>query len=65
MLEPAPLAGVLLPQRPDDTQLTQRRPADIFIPCPGGDPSTMEFVITGPQRTETLTQASAEAVTVA
>ena len=57
--------GLLLPQRPSDTGLTQRRPANIFLPCLQGSPSALDLAITGFQRTETLAEASAEGGSVA
>ena len=58
-------AGLLLPQRPEDIQLSGRRPADIFVPCLEGSPSALDLAITGPQRIGSLPQASVEAVSAA
>lgn len=52
--------GLLLPQRPSDAGLAQRRPADIFLPCLQGSPSALDLAITGFQRTETLADACKE-----
>ncbi|CAE6916367.1 unnamed protein product [Symbiodinium natans] len=57
--------NLLLPQRPEDSHLARKRPADIFIPCLEGTPSALDFAITGPQRMESLPQAAAEAVSAA
>ena len=53
--------GVLLPQRPEDTHVARRRPADIFLPTwVGGSPVALDFAITAPQRQETLARAAEE-----
>ena len=49
---------VLLPQRPEDHGLDRRRPADIFVPSYLGAPLAFDLAVTGPQRLETLAEAS-------
>ena len=49
--------GLLLPQRPDETRLAQRRPADIYLPALQGFPAALDLAVTAPQRQETLAQA--------
>ena len=48
---------VLLPQRPEDSRLAARRPADIYLPCFGGSPTALDLAITAPQRRENLLDA--------
>lgn len=48
---------VLLPQRPEDSRLAARRPADIFLPFFGGSPTALDIAITAPQRRESLLEA--------
>ena len=42
--------GLLLPQRPGDSHLGRRRPADVFVPALAGVPSALDLAITAPQR---------------
>ena len=46
--------GLLLPQRPGDSHLGRRRPADVFVPALAGVPSALDLAITAPQRTDHL-----------
>ena len=48
---------MLLPQRPEDSRLAARRPADIFVPFFGGSPTALDIAITAPQRRESLLEA--------
>ena len=48
---------VLLPQRPEDSRLAARRPADIFLPFFGDSPTALDIAITAPQRRESLLEA--------
>ena len=48
---------VLLPQRPEDSRLAARRPANIFLPFFGGSPTALDIAITAPQRRESLLEA--------
>ena len=57
--------GVLLPQRPDEARLAQRRPADIFLPSLSGSPAAIDLAVTAPQRQESLAQASQQAAAAA
>ena len=57
--------GLLLPQRPDEARLSQRRPADIFLPSLSGGPAALDLAITAPQRQESLAQAGQEALAAA
>ena len=57
--------GLLLPQRPDDARLAQRRPADIFLPSLSGSPAAIDLSVTAPQRQEPLAQASQQAAAAA
>ena len=57
--------GLLLPQRPEDAQHALRRPADVYLPCLSGSPAARDLAITAPQRQESLTQASREALAAA
>lgn len=42
--------GLLLPSRPSDAS-TERRPADVYLPCwTGGLPAALDFAVTAPQR---------------
>lgn len=47
-------AGLLLPQRPDDTSSARRRPADVFLPSFLGRPTALDFAVTAPQRLDAL-----------
>ena len=58
-------ASLLLPRRPEDVHLSRRRPADIYVPCLEGTPTALDFAITGPQRTESLSQAMHQPVSAA
>ncbi|CAE7257961.1 unnamed protein product [Symbiodinium microadriaticum] len=58
-------AGLLLPQRPEDTALARRRPADVYLPCLRGSPTALDLAVTAPQRLESLAQASQEATSSA
>ena len=49
--------GLLLPQRPEDTGVARRRPADIFAPCLSGKPTAFDFAVTGFQRQASLADA--------
>lgn len=49
---------ILLPQCPDDTAVSRRRPADVYIPAMAGGPVALDFAVTAPQRQETLTLAA-------
>ena len=55
-------AGLLLPQRPEDSALARRRPADIYLPCLSGSPFGH---YTAPQRQESLAQAGHTALAAA
>jgi len=57
--------GLLLPQRPEDTGLGRRRPADVFVPSLGGIPTALDIAVTAPQRSESLREASGKAVAAA
>eukprot|EP00435_Cladocopium_sp_Y103_P074828 s60_g51.t1 len=57
--------GLLLPRRPEDVHVTRRHPADIFVPCLEGTPTALDFAVTGPQRTESLSQAMHKPVSAA
>ena len=37
--------GLLLPQRPDEARLAQRRPADIFLPSLSGGPAALDLAV--------------------
>ncbi|CAE7316738.1 unnamed protein product [Symbiodinium sp. CCMP2592] len=56
---------VLLPQRPEDHGLDRRRPADIFVPSYLGAPVAFDLAVTGPQRLETLAEASRKSLAAA
>ena len=56
---------VLLPQRPEDHGLDRRRPADIFVPSYLGAPLAFDLAVTGPQRLETLAEASRKSLAAA
>lgn len=57
--------GLLLPQRPEDTGLGRRRPADVFVPSLAGIPTALDIAVTAPQRSESLREASGKAVAAA
>ena len=57
--------GLLLPQRPEETGLDRRRPADIFVPSYLGSPVAFDLAVTGPQRLETLGEAARKALAAA
>ena len=51
-------SGLLLPARPSDTA-SQRRPADVYLPCwTGGLPAALDFAITAPQRQDIVGEAA-------
>ena len=51
--------GLLIPGRPDDSHLSRRRAAGVFLTnFFGGFPVALDFAVTAPQRRETLTQAA-------
>jgi hypothetical protein len=51
-------SGLLLPARPSDTA-SQRRPADIYLPCwTGGLPAALDFAVTAPQRQDIVGEAA-------
>ena len=50
--------GLLLPQRPEETGLGRRRPADVFVPSLAGIPTAFDIAVTAPQRSESLREAS-------
>ena len=41
-------------QRPEETGLGRRRPADVFVPSLAGIPTTFDIAVTAPQRSESL-----------
>jgi hypothetical protein len=49
--------GLLLPQRPEETGVARRRPADIFAPCFSGKPTALDLAVTGFQRQASLAEA--------
>ena len=50
--------GLLLPARPSEIS-SQRRPADIYLPCwTGGLPAALDFAVTAPQRQEIVSEAA-------
>ena len=50
--------GLLLPARPSDNT-SQRRPADVYLPCwTGGMPTALDFAVTSPQRQDIVGEAS-------
>jgi len=52
-------AGLLLPSRPDDSDNTLRRPADVYLPAwLNGSPAALDFAITAPQRQAIVEQAA-------
>ena len=55
-------ASLLLPQRSDEARLSQRRPADIFLPSLSGGPAALDLAVTAPQRQESLAQAGQQAL---
>ena len=57
--------GLLLPQRPDEARLAQRRPADIFLPSLSGGPAALDLAVTAPQRQESLARAGQQALSAA
>ena len=57
--------GLLLPQRPDEARLAQRRPADLFLPSLSGGPAALDLAVTAPQRQESLAQAGQQALSAA
>ena len=57
--------GLLLPQRPEDARLAQRRPADIYLPSLKGSPTALDLAIVAPQRQESLGQAAQTALAAA
>ena len=50
--------GLLLPQRPEDTQIATRRPADIYVPSFMGSAIAFDLAVTAPQRQHTLAEAA-------
>ena len=57
--------GLLLPQRPGDSHLGRRRPADVYLPTLAGVSSALDLAITAPQRMEHLTEAARRATSAA
>ena len=57
--------GLLLPQRPEDSGLARRRPADIYVPSYLGSPVAFDLAVTGPQRQETLGAAARKSLAAA
>ena len=57
--------GLLLPQRPEDVNAQNRRPADIFLPSLHGSPAALDIAITAPQRQDVLVQAAGSALAAA
>ena len=53
-------ANLLRPQRPEDSHVARRRPADIYLPALTGSPAALDFSATAPQRQETVAQAARE-----
>ena len=53
--------GLLLPQRPEDTSVGRRRPADVFVPSLAGVPTAFDIAVTAPQRSESLRDAGCKA----
>ena len=49
--------GFPLPQRPEETGVARRRPADIFAPCFSGKPTALDLAVTGFQRQANLAEA--------
>ena len=58
-------AEPLLPQRPEDTRVALRRPADVYLPALEGSPTALDLAITGPLRSETLAEAGRHALAAA
>ena len=58
-------AELLLPQRPEDTRVALRRPADVYLPALEGSPTALDLAITGPLRSETLAEAGRHALAAA
>ena len=56
---------LLLPQRPDDTRVAHRRPADIYLPSLYGTPAALDLAVTAPQRQESLGRAGQQALAAA
>ena len=50
-------AEVLLPQRPEDTRIALRRPADIYLPALEGSPIVFDLAIIGPLQSKTIAEA--------
>ena len=57
--------GLLLPQRPEDSRLAQRRPADVYLPSLKGFPAALDLAVVAPQRQESLAQAGQSALAAA
>ena len=57
--------GLLLPQRPEDSGLERRRPADIYVPSYLGSPVAFDLAVTGPQRLGTLGEAARSSLAAA
>ena len=57
--------GLLLPQRPEDSRLAQRRPADVYLPSLKGFPAALDLAVVAPQRQESLAQAGQRALAAA
>ena len=57
--------GLLLPQRPEDSRLAQRRPADVYLPSLKGFPAALDLAVVAPQRRESLAQAGQTALAAA
>ena len=55
--------GLLLPSRPDDSHVSRRRPADVFLPTwLSGSPAALDIAITAPQRQGVIERAAREAL---
>ena len=46
--------GLLLPQRPGDSHLGRRRPADVYLPALAVVPAALDLAVTPPRRTDNL-----------
>ena len=57
--------GLLLPQRPDDSSNSRRRPADIFLPSYLGTPAALDLAVTGPQRQGVVGEAAQKSLAAA
>ena len=56
-------SGLLLPARPEDPEVTHRRPADVYLPAwLNGSPAALDFAVTATQRPDIVELASREAL---